>query len=197
MSNSDDPKPVLRAELRHKRDAIHDWLPDAGERLAGRFPGALKAPTQPGAVVAGYVPIGSEIDPRPLMRELEALGWRTAFPRTPPRQTPGTLAFHACPIDGPFQPSPWRVPQPGPDTPTVRPDLILVPLLGFDRDGGRIGQGQGHYDRCLQALRAQAPVVAVGLAFSVQEVTALPLEPHDQPLDWIVTEKAAYRASGT
>lgn len=162
-----------------------------------RFPSTLKELPHPGAIVAGYVPIGSEIDPRPLMSELVLLGWQTAFPRTPPRQQAGTLAFHQCPVGGPFQPSPWRVPQPGPDTPIVRPDLILVPLLGFDRSGGRVGQGQGHYDRCLQALRPEAPLVAVGLAFAIQEVTALPLEPHDQSLDWIVTEKAAYRATGT
>jgi 5-formyltetrahydrofolate cyclo-ligase len=187
-------KAQIRQDLRRKRDAIHAWLPDAGHLLAAAFPAALKSPPFPGAVVAGYVPIGSEIDPRPLLAELAAAGWQTAFPRTPPRHKAGSLAFHACGLDGPFHPSPWRVPEPEATTPEVRPDLVLVPLLGFDRYGSRIGQGQGHYDRSLQALRAEASVTAVGMAFSLQEVTALPLEPHDEALDWIVTEKVAYRA---
>jgi 5-formyltetrahydrofolate cyclo-ligase len=75
----------------------------------------------------------------------------------------------------------------------VRPDILLVPLLGFDAACNRIGQGQGHYDRTLQALRAQGPVVAIGLAFEAQRVEAVPVEPHDQPLDFIVTPDGAYR----
>jgi 5-formyltetrahydrofolate cyclo-ligase len=79
----------------------------------------------------------------------------------------------------------------------VEPDLVLVPLLAFDRTGARLGYGQGHYDRTLAALRARRPVSAIGLAFAAQEVACLPAEPHDIPLDGIVTETAYIEAMRT
>jgi 5-formyltetrahydrofolate cyclo-ligase len=72
----------------------------------------------------------------------------------------------------------------------VRPDLVIAPLLAFDRAGGRIGQGGGHYDRTIAALRTQGPLFVIGLAFAGQEVAELPHEPHDQRLDAILTETA-------
>jgi 5-formyltetrahydrofolate cyclo-ligase len=65
-------------------------------------------------------------------------------------------------------------------------------LLGFDREGNRLGQGQGHYDRTLEALRSKGPVLAVGVAFAAQEIAHIPFEPHDQRLDWIITPIKAY-----
>jgi 5-formyltetrahydrofolate cyclo-ligase len=70
----------------------------------------------------------------------------------------------------------------------ARPDIILAPLLAFDRFGGRLGQGGGYYDRTLAALRAGPGVLAVGLGFAAQEVDEVPLGPHDQFLDAICTE---------
>jgi len=68
------------------------------------------------------------------------------------------------------------------------PDLIIAPLLAFDRAGGRLGQGGGHYDRTIEALRARGPVFVIGLAYAGQEIEAVPCEPHDQRLDAILTE---------
>jgi len=73
-----------------------------------------------------------------------------------------------------------------------RPDLVITPLVGFDRFGGRLGQGGGHYDQALASLRRTGPVFVLGLAFAGQEVDRLALEPHDQTLDAILTE-AGYR----
>ena len=74
------------------------------------------------------------------------------------------------------------------ETPLPTPRLVICPLLAFDRAGGRLGQGGGHYDRTLAVLRAQGPVFVLGLAYAGQEVAALDLEPHDQRLDAILTE---------
>jgi len=82
------------------------------------------------------------------------------------------------------------VPAPPPSASPVHPDLVIAPVLAFDRRGGRLGQGGGHYDRTLARLRRQRPVFVLGVAFAGQEVDAVPMGPHDQRLDAIVTETA-------
>jgi len=77
---------------------------------------------------------------------------------------------------------------PAPENPIVEPDLVVAPLLGFDRQGRRLGQGGGYYDRALEALRARKRVFVLGLAYVGQETHGLPDEPHDQRLDAILTE---------
>lgn len=84
--------------------------------------------------------------------------------------------------------------EPGRKAAARRPAVLVVPLVAFDIRGGRLGRGGGFYDRTLAELKAAGPVVAAGIAFSAQRVPAVPLEPHDQRLDWIVTEEGAFRA---
>ena len=95
--------------------------------------------------------------------------------------------------DQPLQPDAARVPSPTAAAPALIPDLIIAPLLAFDRAGFRLGQGGGYYDRTLQALRAAGPVFVVGLAYAGQEVEAAPRDDHDQPLDAILTETGYHR----
>ncbi len=82
---------------------------------------------------------------------------------------------------------------PGPEQKEVEPDIIITPLAAFDRQGHRIGYGKGHFDRALARLDATGPRLAMGLAFSVQEVEDIPAEPHDRPLDGVLTDKG-YRS---
>jgi hypothetical protein len=91
-----------------------------------------------------------------------------------------------------LQGSSTSLPAPPQHAEEKRPELVVAPLLAFDRFGGRLGQGGGHYDRALAALRRTGPVFLLGLAFAGQEVDRLDLEPHDQPLDAVLTE-AGYR----
>ena len=70
----------------------------------------------------------------------------------------------------------------------MEPEILIVPLVAFDRKGGRLGYGGGFYDRTLEMLRAERPTMAIGFAYTGQEAGDLPLEPTDQPLDMIVTE---------
>ena len=77
---------------------------------------------------------------------------------------------------------------PYPSAPLVVPDVVLVPLLAFDRAGWRLGYGGGYYDRTLQGLRRAAPVTTIGIGFAAQEVMTVPHDGHDQRLDWIATE---------
>lgn len=137
-----------------------------------------------GVPVAGYMPIRTEIDPLPAMAEASAHG-PVGVPVIEGEGLP--LKFRVwepdCAMtDGPFG---AQIPATGD---WMTPQVVIVPLVAFDRNGGRLGYGGGFYDRTLQLLRANGPVQAVGFAYAAQEADALPLEPTDQPLDMIITE---------
>jgi 5-formyltetrahydrofolate cyclo-ligase len=177
-----EAKRALRRSLKARRELLAAANPDAARRLVPH----LRLPTLP-HVVSGTVPIGSELDPRPLMQHLASLGAQLTLPRTPPKGQP--LTFHAWTRETTFVRSAFGVDEPSPQTPTLVPDLVLVPLLGFDRTGARLGYGGGYYDVTLRALRAVGPVFALGVAFAGQEVSAVPVEAFDERLDAVVTEQ--------
>jgi 5-formyltetrahydrofolate cyclo-ligase len=182
------PKTALRARAALARARAHSANPMAGATLSAVFPRALLP--RPDAVVAGYWPFRTEIDPRPLMGRLARLGARLALPVTPAKGSDAPLSFRLWTPGGALAPGAFRVHEPGEDCETVAPDLLLVPLLAFDRSGRRLGYGAGHYDRTLAGLRAARPTPAIGLAFAAQEVERVPTDPHDQHLDGVVTERA-------
>jgi 5-formyltetrahydrofolate cyclo-ligase len=133
-------------------------------------------------VLSGYMPMRGEIDPLPAMA---AHAGRVCVPVTPPRGNP--LSFRewtpdARMVEGPFK---AMVPE---DGDWLVPEVLIVPLLAFDRRGYRLGYGGGYYDRTLESLRSKGPVTAIGYAWAAQETDAVPLEPTDQPLDLIVTD---------
>lgn len=178
-------KPALRAAFKERRAGLFRAQPLAALTLAARLPRLDPGP----AVVAGYWPMRSEIDPRPLMTRFARAGWRIALPVTPPPGTEQALVFRIWREGGEFNTHSFGMREPPTTQRKVRPKLILVPLLAFDARGHRLGYGAGHYDRTLCALRAQGPVRAIGLAFADQETALLPSLPHDQPLDAVLTER--------
>jgi 5-formyltetrahydrofolate cyclo-ligase len=139
-----------------------------------------------GAIVSGYWPIKNEIDPMPLMRHLAAQGAQSALPVVTGRDQP--LTFRAWTADTQLLRGQLGIMEPSPESAVVDPDIVLVPLAAFDRAGHRIGYGAGHYDRTLLQLRASKPIVAIGLAFAVQEIETIPTLPHDVRLDYVLTE---------
>ena len=139
-------------------------------------------PPSPGAVVAGFWPLPGEIDIRPLLAALAAQGHRIALPVTPRPGLP--LAFGAWRPGEALRPG--RFGTMTPSGPEVIPDVLLVPLLAFDRLGRRLGYGAGYYDRTLAALPAAR---AIGCAFAAQEVAEVPAGPYDVPLGAIATEE--------
>ena len=180
-------KAQLRAEAAARRAEAQAADPHAGERLVEAFPDAL-TPAR-GAVVAGYWPFRSEIDPRPLMRRLAESGARLALPVTPAKGANLPLSFRLWDETHTLTPGHFAVQEPPAHAETVEPDLVLVPLLAYDAAGHRLGYGAGHYDRTLARLRTVKPVTALGLAYAVQAVSRLVTGPHDQKLDGIITER--------
>jgi 5-formyltetrahydrofolate cyclo-ligase len=183
-----------RAAAKTRRAAAHAALGgDAASRFADLF--FAHVPLQPGAVIAGYAAIGDEADPSEILALAAARGHPIALPRVAAPASP--LIFHLWTSGDPLEAGPHGTRHPAEDAAITHPALLLVPLLAFDGNGHRLGYGGGYYDRTLAALRKfNHGVIAVGLAFSVQEVTHLPHEPEDEPLDWIVTEHGARAFSG-
>jgi len=156
----------------------------AAERAAEAFPAELL--TRFG-VVAGYRAVGAELDPAPLMRRLRRAGAPIVLPAAVARDQP--LVFLVAGDPSGFVPDALGILAPPSSAVERTPQLVIVPVLAFDRRGGRLGQGAGCYDRTLESLRAAGPVFALGLAYAGQEYADLPLQPHDQRLDAILTER--------
>jgi 5-formyltetrahydrofolate cyclo-ligase len=144
-------------------------------------------PIAAGAIVAGFMPMKSEISPLPLMHKLAELGAQLALPVVSGRGSP--LTMRAYSFGEPLAAGVWGIREPQPDAPAVAPDILLVPLLVFDRRGQRIGYGAGYYDMTITGLRAAKTIAAVGLAFAAQEIPAVPATARDAPLDLVLTER--------
>ena len=124
------------------------------------------------------------------MRRLAGLGAKLALPVVLARGK--SLVFRAWSPDDRLMLGPLGIPEPSPAAAEVIPDIMLVPLAAFDRQGHRIGYGAGHYDFTLEHLRKAKTIIAIGLAFSVQEIKAVPAQPHDVALDYVLTEKKVF-----
>ncbi|KQU62349.1 5-formyltetrahydrofolate cyclo-ligase [Sphingomonas sp. Leaf339] len=167
-------KRALRARLR----AIRDAAPPASMVV----PDAFAARLSPGLIVASYIAMGGEADPAPLDRVAADAGCRLALPHVVDRPTPiRFLDARRALVDGPF-----GLRQPDAGAAELAPDIILTPLVGFDRRGNRLGQGAGHYDRAFAAYPA---AWRIGIAHAAQEVPSLTPDPWDVPLHAILTEQ--------
>ena len=176
-----------RAHAAKRRAAAHQELHETAKlALAARGLPIVREPNQ--SVVSGFFPYKSEISVLPLLARLFGEGWKLAMPVVVGEGLP--LTFRAWAPGEPTVPGIWNIPVPAETSPELLPDVLLVPMLAFDARGFRLGYGGGFYDRTLVKLRALKPVVAIGVAYAGQEVAEVPRAPYDQPLDFIMTEKA-------
>jgi 5-formyltetrahydrofolate cyclo-ligase len=174
-----------------RRDAIarRDALPGADRQQAAEIIAARPFPiaVTPGAIVSGFMPMKSEINPLPLMRKLAAAGAQLALPVIAGRGKP--LVMRAFAFGDALASGQWGIREPKPEAPEVFPDVLIVPLLAFDRAGHRIGFGAGYYDMTIASLRAKKSVTALGIAFAAQEIEQVPTTPRDAHLDLVLTER--------
>jgi 5-formyltetrahydrofolate cyclo-ligase len=140
-----------------------------------------------GLIVSGFLPLKSEINPVPLLRKLADAGARLALPVVAGKGKP--LIMRAYAFGDTLAAGVWGIREPKVEAPAVDPDILLVPLLAFDRRGHRIGYGAGYYDMTIHALRAKKSIVAVGIAFAAQEIAEVPTTPRDARLDLVLTER--------
>lgn len=174
----------LRKACEARRAAIPSERRIAAAKAVARI-GLDFACATPPALVSAYCAMGEELDPSRLLERLASQGYVTALPVITPLGSP--LIFRAWRPGEPLVPRKWGIREPTDQAQIVEPDVLLVPLLAFDRAGGRLGYGGGYYDRTLGRLRSLKQIVAIGLAFAEQELERVPVQTHDQPLDWVLT----------
>ncbi|WP_227339657.1 5-formyltetrahydrofolate cyclo-ligase [Sphingopyxis sp. P8] len=180
-SDMAEQKQRLREKLRFRRRHFAANLDMITRMSAFRtLPAPIAALLDPNSLVGAYVAMGAEPDIVPMTADLAAL----ALPHHASRLD--EMTFRRWTAGDSLFDGPWGVQQPSDDSASAVPDLIFCPLVGFDRHGGRIGQGGGHYDRW---FAAHPHALRIGIGWSVQEVDAMPLEATDMPLDAVLTEQ--------
>jgi 5-formyltetrahydrofolate cyclo-ligase len=179
-------KKQARSDASAIRKTIHEIAGiGAGAALAKQ---GLPVVLEPGRdVISAFHSFGTEISTFELFDKLVADGWTTALPIVVAKNTP--LVFRKWAPGEPLVSGLWDIQIPPETASEVQPDVLLVPLLAFDRMGYRLGYGGGFYDRTLEKLRSIKKVTAIGIAYAGQEVDAVLRDDHDQQLDWIMTER--------
>jgi 5-formyltetrahydrofolate cyclo-ligase len=182
---------TLKAQVRREAIARRDALPAAERAAAAATIAARPLPVEvpAGAIVSGFSPLKSEINPVPLMRAFATAGARLALPVVAGKGRP--LTMRAWAFGDPLVAGVWGIREPGPQAAEVFPDILIVPLLAFDRTGHRIGYGAGYYDMTIARLRGMKSVIAIGIAYAAQEVDRVPATPRDAALDLVLTEREA------
>lgn len=164
--------------MKEKRALLFQQYPDAGHRIARLFFENFKFSSP--LVIGGYWPIGSELDVRPLLKMLEEMQFKCSLPCI----TEQGMIFRVWTQLTPLVKGPFQLLEPPLTADPVVPNVLLVPLLSFDKHGHRLGYGQGHFDRYLH----QHSVLTIGIGFRGQAVDEIPHQLHDFSLDYILTE---------
>ncbi|MBL0941249.1 MAG: 5-formyltetrahydrofolate cyclo-ligase [Alphaproteobacteria bacterium] len=143
----------------------------------------------PPKIIACYIPFWDELDSQPFMKRYFDSGCKIALPVITENHT---LIFRQWTPESPLIKSSFGNLEPDATASELEPDIFLIPLVAFDARRHRLGYGKGYYDRTLKLLRTTKNVTAIGLAYDMQRVDSIPVEPTDQRLDGIITEKLIY-----
>ena len=187
-------KASARVRARARRQAVPAALREAAAaKAAEHFLAAI--PLSPSSLVSLYWPMADEFDSRPLLHALSEAGHGVALPVVVQAGEP--LCFRAWKAGDALAKSAFGVLEPMDTAAQVVPNVVVAPFLAYNALGFRLGYGGGYYDRTLRALRGTVPgLLAVGLGYAAQAMTALPYDHNDEPLDWLVNEDGAQRAGG-
>ncbi len=140
-----------------------------------------------GKTIAGYRPLGEELDCRPALEALRAVGATVALPVVAGQGQ--VLIFRNWLPGDTLEPGPFGTFHPTTRAALAAPSILLLPLIAFDGTGQRLGYGAGYYDRTISALRQSGQILAVGIAYDEQEVETVPTDPHDQRMDAVITDR--------
>lgn len=186
-----------KANLRNAALARRDAIPvdvRIEKSLAAADHGMSHIHPEPGQVVSGFFPIRSEIDPRPLMDRMRKMGARLCLPVVVDKTT---IVFRELLPTAQLVETGFGTRGPDDTAQELDPEILIMPLSVFDRKGGRIGYGAGHYDRAIARIikRGIQPQL-IGMGFDCQHHETVPVEDHDQALYAVVTESGFWPAHG-
>ncbi len=197
MQNLDDEKKRIRGSALARRKAHHQqYGTDEADKLGAAWAHYLTKSVAAFSgdltrkVISGYAPADSEINPMPLLKHLSASGHQICLPVMQPDAA--HMTFRRYQMGDALCKGGFGMSEPLPNAPELVPDIVLLPLLGFDAQGVRLGRGGGHYDRCLTDLRQRKSIQAIGLAYSCQFFDSLPCAPHDEALNAVITAEQVF-----
>lgn len=183
-------KKHLRVSTRAVRREIHTRHGrEFAEEIRTNFIQALNI--MPQTTFGAYYPIGAEVNCRPLMDTLHAMGHTISLPVITGATDP--LIYRMYKSGDQLEKGGFGTPQPCDYMPVVVPDILIIPMMGYSDKGYRLGYGSGFFDRTIELIRKQKPMKAIGLAYSGQRIDDMPVEAHDQKLDLIITEKGTVK----
>lgn len=180
-------KSILRKIAKQKRGEAFSQNPDAGLALASNFPISINA----GDIVSGFIAIQSEINPMALMVALEKQGAKLCLPRID--EASKTIDFLDFSFGDELIEGPMGTLEPRAEKTPLIPNIMLVPFLAFDKNGYRLGYGGGFYDKKIAQLAQNNDLITIGIGFDNQLIDEVPIEPHDKPLDYVLTEKQIFK----
>jgi 5-formyltetrahydrofolate cyclo-ligase len=187
-----EQKRILRKEMAAKRDMLSPIFRKQMSEKVAKIELPFDVPEK--AIVSGWFAMGTELNPYPLMKRLaEEYNALLALPAI----ADGKLIFRAWVPGMQLKRVGFGLSEPGPEAKEVDPDILFVPLLAFDLKGYRIGYGKAYYDGGISRLRAKKRIIAAGLAFDEQCVESVPTEPHDERLDYVITEEGVRFSAGS
>jgi len=186
-SRAEAKRRLRRLVLARRSAAAEGSTSTAGERIAAVGHELLEDHDK--SVISGYWPMRHEIDCRPLLAGLHQAGWQVGLPCIEEHNAP--LVFRRWSPGAPLVKGVFETSEPHPDAAVLMPEVLLMPLVAFDRDGFRLGYGGGYYDRTIARLAGGGSITTIGLAYDEQEVVIVPRETHDQRLDWVLTPSGA------
>ena len=189
MTTPTAPTPVLKAVLRRealaKRKSVHAVRhAEASAAFARRLVAEFAVQ---GKTIAGYWPLGTELDCQPALVALTSAGAEVALPVVAGQGQ--VLIFRSWVPGDSLEQGPFGTMHPAVRAPLVIPNILLIPLMAFDGTGHRLGYGAGYYDRTVAALRRDGQVITIGIAYDEQQVDVLPADGHDQRMDAIITDQ--------
>ncbi|HCH23423.1 MAG TPA: 5-formyltetrahydrofolate cyclo-ligase [Oceanospirillaceae bacterium] len=185
----DQQKQAFRVTAKAKRLQAFQDQPQAGVQIAEMISGVLELPAH--SNVSVFWPLAEELDTLPILHALHTAGHQVLLPIM---QGAGKPLLFGCWAPGDvLVEAAFKTLQPSPEQARMTPDVMLCPLLAFDRNGYRMGYGGGFYDRSIAQIKAQGELCTIGIAFAAQEVDSIVIGEFDEPLDMIVTEQEIIR----
>ena len=182
-----NPKQQLREQARKHRASMDPFAEDPQDAVDLFFETIKPTNNQ---IIAAYCPKGKEFDALGVLEVALEQGFKTALPVI--EKDTRVLKFVEWNKQTAMKANKYGIEEPAAGE-TLKPDIVIVPFLAFDRRGTRLGQGGGYYDATLAILRAEKEILTVGMGYSQQAVLFnLPREEHDEPLDWVITPKGSH-----
>jgi 5-formyltetrahydrofolate cyclo-ligase len=177
---------VLKTKIRNKILKIREKLNKNNIQINfNQLINILEKEKKNKKTIGGYYPVNFEIDDLVLLRKFEKNRFNISLPII---KKNFQMNFYRWSFSDPLKVNKYGIPEPVTEN-LVYPDILLIPLVAFDKNLNRLGYGGGYYDRLIEKLSKKKKIIKIGLAFSIQKIDKVPIDAYDQKLDYVVTNE--------